>query len=261
MPGPRRAGALARPGRLPFPAVPFLFLATRADDAAADDEYSAMLRACRLEEGQLRRVRLERDPLGAVDLDEWAGVIVGGSPFNISDPLDVKSAVQQRVESEMADLLHRVVQRDHPFFGACYGIGALAVHQGGIVDRTFAEPVGPVEVELTPAGCADPVFGGLPRRFTAFVGHKEAVAGPPPSSAVLAGSVSCPVQAIRVGSHVYATQFHPELDVDGLCLRVDVYRHAGYFPPDQAEAVKAAARQVAVVAAAEPLRAFAERYG
>ena len=35
----------------------------------------------------------------------------------------------------------------------------------------------------------------------------------------------------RVKNNVYATQFHPELDVPGLVTRIHVYQHFGYFPP------------------------------
>ena len=67
----------------------------------------------------------------------------------------------------------------------------------------------------------------------------------------LASSPACPVQAFRIGRNVYATQFHPELDIHGLCTRIDVYQHAGYFEPDQAESVKAMARAGPGVRAAE----------
>ena len=63
---------------------------------------------------------------------------------------------------------------------------------------------------------------------------------------LLAESAACPVQAFRVGRNVYATQFHPELDLAGICTRIDVYRHAGYFEPDQADVLKARAAEVDV---------------
>jgi GMP synthase (glutamine-hydrolysing) len=50
---------------------------------------------------------------------------------------------------------------------------------------------------------------------------------------ILAYSESCPVQAFRVGTRVYATQFHPELDLDGLATRIEVYKYAGYFEPEE----------------------------
>jgi GMP synthase (glutamine-hydrolysing) len=71
----------------------------------------------------------------------------------------------------------------------------------------------------------------MPQRFDAFVGHKEACSSLAPSAVLLASSAGCPVQMFRVGRNVYATQFHPELDVAGLVTRVRVYQHAGYFHP------------------------------
>lgn len=239
---------------------PFVFLATRADDVVADDEYAAMLRYTGLGEDQLERVRMERVSLGEVDLARWSGIIVGGSPFNVSDPLSKKSAVQQRVEAEMSALLDKVVPADFPFFGACYGIGALVVHQGGVIDRTYGEPAGTVAVSLTDVGRADPVFGQLPETFGAFVGHKEAVAVVPMSAEVLASSPGCPVHALRVGANVYATQYHPELDAVGMCVRVDAYVHEGYFEPAAAEEVKDAARRADVTHAGEALAHFVARH-
>ena len=42
---------------------PFLLLASRAEDAAAEDEYEAYLRYGGLEPSQLRRIRMEAAPL------------------------------------------------------------------------------------------------------------------------------------------------------------------------------------------------------
>jgi GMP synthase (glutamine-hydrolysing) len=239
---------------------PFLLLATRAEDRAADEEYAAMLRFSGLQEGQLVRHRLEQVPLGPIDLDHWSGIVLGGSPFNTSDPEAEKSAVQHRVETELADLLDEVVARDFPFLGACYGVGTLGVHQGGVVDRTYGEPVGPVEVALTPEGAADPLTGVLPGTFEAFVGHKEAVAELPPHAVRLASSAGCPVQAFRVRSRVYATQFHPELDVPGIATRIDIYRNEGYFHPSTAEELKAAAARGNVVHPTAMLSRFVELF-
>ncbi|WP_345711758.1 glutamine amidotransferase [Kineococcus glutinatus] len=239
---------------------PFLLLATRADDDVADAEHAAVLRYGGLRPGELVRVRLEREPMPEVDLDALSGVVVGGSPFCTSDPEETKSDVQRRVERELAALLDRVVAADAPFLGACYGIGTLGVHQGGVVDRTHAEPIAAVPVTLTAAGRADPLLGALPDVFDAFVGHKEALRVPPPHAVVLASSPACPVQAFRVGRNCYATQFHPELDVEGILGRVRVYRRAGYFPPEEYEEVVARLRRARVEVPPLLLRGFVERY-
>ena len=240
---------------------PFLLLSIRADDAAADNEYASFLSLAGLEEGDLRRVRLDRRALGGIDLRDWSGIWLGGGPFNYSDPKESKSEVQRRVEADLRGLLDAVVRADFPFLGACYGIGALGNHQRAVLGRRYAEPVGLVRVALTPPGRRDPVLRELPATFDAFTGHKEAITKLPGHAVLLASSAGCPVQAFRIGSNVYATQFHPELDAAGLCTRIDVYKHAGYFPPTQAEELKALARRSDVRHPPTILRAFVRRYG
>jgi GMP synthase (glutamine-hydrolysing) len=220
---------------------PFLLLAIRAEDAAADNEYESFLAFTGLDEHDLRRCRLEQRALGNVDLQDWSGILLGGGPFNASDPEGSKSPVQRRVEADLRGLLGMVVSADFPFLGACYGIGTLGSHQGAVVDRRYAEPVGSVRVTLTREGREDPLLRGLPATFDAFVGHKEALSRLPRHAVLLASSPTCPVQAFRIGSRVYATQFHPELDAAGMCTRIDVYKHAGYFEPEQATELKALA--------------------
>ena len=239
---------------------PFLLLSTRADDHAADAEYRSFLRFGALEEEDLHLIRLGAEPLPELDVSAYSGIFLGGSPFNASDPEVSKSAVQLRVERELGLLLDRVVARDIPFLGACYGIGTLGRHQGGVVDTTYAEQIGAVKVTVTADGAADPLLAGLPTSFAAFVGHKEACSSLPASAVLLASSATCPVQMFRVGANVYATQFHPELDVEALVQRISIYRHAGYFPPEEAEEYMARARELTVDQPLAILGAFVRRY-
>ena len=239
----------------------FLLLSSRAEDVAVDGEYEAFLRFSGLPRDRLHAVRMEAAPLPPLRLEDYAGVFVGGSPFNSSDPPELKSAVQHRVEAEMRALLDEVVERDFPFFGACYGVGTLGVHQGGVVDRTYAEPIGAVRVRLTDEGRADPVLAGLSPEFDAFVGHKEACLELPPSAVLLASSAACPVQMFRVKNNIYATQFHPELDVPGLVTRIHVYQHFSYFPPSELEELVARVSPAVVTEPSKMLANFVARYG
>src|SRR5205814_10303051 len=134
-------------------------------------------------------------------------------------------------------------------------------HEGAVLDRRHAEPVGCVSVTLTPGGRADPLLAGLPGTFDAFAGHKEAISKLPGHAVLLARSAACPVQAFRVGANVYATQFHPELDMAGLSTRIEVYKHAGYFAPDEADEIRMAAARSDVSRAPAILRGFVARYG
>jgi GMP synthase (glutamine-hydrolysing) len=240
---------------------PFLLLASRAEDQAADDEYAAFLRFAGLSPDQLHRVRLEAGPLPELDLDDYAGIFLGGSPFNTTDPAESKLAVQRRVEADLARLLDDVVARDFPFFGACYGVGTLGTHQGGVVDRTYTEPLSSVPIRLTEEGLRDPLLAGVPEQFDAFVGHKEAVRVLPPSAVLLATGDACPVQMFRVKRNVYATQFHPELDPPGFCARARVYQHYGYFPPNELEELIGRLSVGVVTEPGRLLKNFVARYG
>jgi GMP synthase (glutamine-hydrolysing) len=60
---------------------------------------------------------------------------------------------------------------------------------------------------------------------------------------------------------VYVTQFHPELDIDSLAQRMQIYRNAGYFHPDDFDILIEMARTSGV--AEHPhrlLRNFVTRY-
>ncbi|MDJ0319686.1 glutamine amidotransferase [Pseudarthrobacter sp. PS3-L1] len=245
--------------------LPFLLIGSRPEDLAADEEYQAYLAFCGLEPEHLIHLRLEAEPSRTVDLEsldlrELSGIIVGGSPFTSTDPQAAKPAVQVRVERELASLLDRLVPLDFPFFGACYGVGTLGTHQGAIIDRTFGEELGAVAISLTPAGLEDPVLAGLSPEFLAFTGHKEACSHLPSHAVLLAGSPSCPVQMFRIGANMYATQFHPELDVAGLETRIEIYQHAGYFPAGSAAEVTERVRLASVTEPMAILRNFAMRY-
>lgn len=239
---------------------PFLLLATRAEDVPADEEYRLFLRFAGLDEEHLIRVRMEAGPLPPVDLDELSGIFVGGGPFNASDPPESKSPIQRRVESEFAALLDEVVARDFPFLGACYGVGTVGAHQGAVIDNTYREPISVVEVTRTAEGRRDPLLAALPDTFPAFVGHKEAIRTLPASATLLATSQNCPVQMFRVGQNVYATQFHPELDVDGITTRIHAYAGHGYFAADELQDTLTAVRRLPVMHTGEILRTFVERY-
>ncbi|MFI7481004.1 glutamine amidotransferase [Kocuria sp. M1R5S2] len=240
---------------------PFLLLATRAEDDVADEEYETICRFSGLAESRLHRVRLEAGPMPAVDLDRYSGVVVCGSPFNSSDPPELKSQVQRRAESEMRELLDEVVVRDFPFLGACYGVGTLGTHQGAVVDRSRGEEIDAIEVTLTEEGRRDPLLRQLPPAFHGFVGHKEGTRTLAPAAVLLATGARCPVQMFRIKQNLYATQFHPELDSTALLNRIEAYKDHGYFPAGTAEDVKDRVRSAPpVTEPARILAAFVDRF-
>ncbi|MFH5821835.1 glutamine amidotransferase [Georgenia sp. AZ-5] len=239
---------------------PFALLASRSEDVAADEEYASFLRFTGLRPDQLARIRMESGRFTPLDLDDYSGLFLGGSPYTASIPTEYKSDEQLRVETELGGLLTDVRARDFPFLGLCYGVGTLTRLAGGVVDGTYAEETAAVEVRLTAEGRDDALLAGVPERFHAYVGHREACRVLPPGAVLLASSAACPVQMYRLGANQYVTQFHPEMDREAMMTRIDVYRHAGYFPAADVDQVIVRVSRADVRHSHRLLRTFVERY-
>lgn len=234
----------------------FLLISARPEVEAVGPEYTAFQRATGLDAGRLEHLRLDVDPIETVDLSRYAGVFVGGSPFNVSTPESGKHAVQRRVEADLARLAEHGLASATAVMFTCYGIGVLTRVLGGEVGVEHGEQAAQVELTLTDAGRTDPVTGGAPHRFTALTGHKESTSRLPGDVALLATSPACPVQMYRAGDHVYATQFHPEVSPADFVARAQVYRHHGYFPASELVAVSERLAGASVTEPARMLRAF-----
>ncbi|MBV7409691.1 glutamine amidotransferase [Maritimibacter sp. DP1N21-5] len=242
---------------------PFLILQLRPERVASDDEFAAILTKGGLDRGEVRRIELDHEdlPLG-LDPADFAGIIVGGGPGCVSDPPEAKDPVEARIEAQILSLMPKITDRDLPFLGCCYGIGILGQHlaPGSVSKDHYGEAVGPSTCRVTVEGRADPLLTGLPDAFDAFVGHKEALDRLPAGVVRLVTSGPCPNQMVRFARNVYATQFHPELDAQGLETRIGVYRHRGYFPPETAEALVAMGHAADVTWPGEILRNFVRRF-
>jgi GMP synthase-like glutamine amidotransferase len=106
-----------------------------------------------------------------------------------------------------------VRELDRPFLGLCLGHQLLADALGGTCGPQRPPEIGVMEVELTAAGQADPLFAGLPARQPCLQWHSVRVAEPPAGAAVLARSALCPVQALRLG-RAWSMQYHVEVEPD-----------------------------------------------
>jgi len=158
------------------------------------------------------------EPLGPALLERADAVLVGGSGHYSS--LDDHQGIRAGV-----DFLGDVAASGFPTFASCFGFQCMVIALGGEVIRDEERSeVGTFELELTPDGAADPLFGSLPARFLAQEGHKDRALRLPAGVENLARSERCPYQALRVpGKPVYATQFHPELAWTDQRLRFERY--------------------------------------
>ena len=239
-----------------------LILQLRPETDASDDEYASILGKCRMTPDQTHRIRLDQENIPAdLDVTDYAAVIVGGGPGCVSDPPEKKSKTESRIEEQIFALMPQITERDHPYMGCCYGLGILAQHLGGEVSKArYAEPVGPASCTLTEDAKGDRLLQGLEPAFDVFVGHKEAVQSLPPGTVHLIRSETCPMQMIRYGENVYATQFHPEADAHDFERRIQIYKNHGYFPPEDADRLIEACHAAEVTVPGEIMRRFAERY-
>lgn len=168
------------------------------------------------------------DPLPP-SLDHVAGLVVLGGAMGAYD-----DAVVPWLGATKA-LLAEAVERGLATLGVCLGHQLLAVACGGRV-RPAPEPqLGVLGLQLTAAATDDPLFGRLPAETSVVHWNDDLVVDAPPDSVVLSTSPAG-IQALRVGSHAWGVQFHPEVDPDTVAVWAQHDLAAGRLAADQAAA-------------------------
>ncbi|MGV2900849.1 glutamine amidotransferase-related protein [Microbacterium sp. AGC62] len=233
-----------------------LYVCVRPELGAADAEHASFRRA--LGADVVDRLDLLQTPLDLERARAYRGIVVGGSPYNVSDTL--KSPEQLRVEADLRTLADAAVASEVAVFFTCFSIGVVTRMLGGEVVTDTPEPASATVIDVTPEGAADPVFGPSGPALTVFTAHKESAAHTPPGAVLLATNEVCPVQAYRVGTHLYAAQFHPEPTPRDFADRMTFYRTTGYFDPDEFDAVQQQVLAASVTEGAALLRRFAETF-
>lgn len=216
---------------------PFLLVSTRPEEEALDDEYRSFVAVARVEESELEQLRLDMLGLPTIDVCQYSGIVVAGSPYGMTTPAEKKSATQLRMEEELVRIFREVDESAVPCLTTGFGTEVAVALRGGTVSRKWAEGPQMVDVLLTPEGRADPLLEGVPAEFSVYVDHREAVDTLPDGAVILAGSVTCPAQVLRLGERFWATQFNPELDSDAISARLRAFEDAGYPGTDDIESL------------------------
>lgn len=236
--------------------APLLYVCVRPQRDAAVAEWASFRDGLGVGDDDLVHHDLVREPLPD-DIERFAAVVVGGSPFNVTDT--EKTDGQRRLERDLERLAATAIEGRTAALFTCFGIGVVTRLLGGVVTLQHPEGTGPADIVLTDAGRDDELFGILSPRFEALTAHKEGTDSVPPGATLLARNDACPVQAYRAGRGLWATQFHPEPTTDAFVARMRVYRDAGYFDADAFDEVSAHVRTASIEQPTRLLRSFAAR--
>lgn len=202
----------------------FLLLQVRnSDDPMREHEVECFSRSFRCRRDRIRVFDLLSGVPSQGALDDADVVLLGGSgEYSVAKGGPWLSAALESMQ--------RLYETSKPTFASCWGFQAMARAMGGevITDRSQAE-VGTLWLELTPEGRNDPVFGPLGHRFQVQIGHEDIVTRLPEGASLLASSATVENEAFRFdGRPIYCTQFHPELDREGIIKRIAQY--PAYLP-------------------------------
>ena len=160
------------------------------------------------------------------ELQGFDGFLIGGSPSSVHD--------EDAWIEQLLTVIRKAFASGKPLAGACFGHQAIAKALGGVVAPNPGPFVlGTAETEVVaPAPWMEPV-----RSFRLAAAHGEQVTGLPPGAEVVGVTPGCPAAAYRIGSTVFATQYHPEMTPAFLTALVDEF--APHFPADVGDAARA----------------------
>ncbi len=133
---------------------------------------------------------------------ELPGLILLGGPMSANDNTPF-------LRHQLA-ALDVALRESIPILGICLGAQLLAKAAGAQVYRNQEPEIGFFNIQLTPAGVADPILGKLDRQECVFHWHSDTFSLPR-GSELLAYSASKKNQAYRIENFAYGLQFHPEV--------------------------------------------------
>lgn len=131
------------------------------------------------------------------------------------------SAMIQKIH----DTIHKAIEKDIPVLGITFGAQIMAmICAGEDHHMTGLAQVGTYETTLTLSGELDELFSGLPSPFLAQYGHMEHIRGLSDECEILAKTERVEIAAFRhKKSRTWGIMFHPELNLDDIHQRLEVY--------------------------------------
>ena len=161
------------------------------------------------------------DSVGKPDLDnleQYSGIISMGAHAGVLE--EDKHAWM----SHERKIMQWALDTETPLLGLCFGSQLLASAAGGRIYKAETGEFAWTKVDMLPAAANDPVIGTLGETVDAFQFHYDNIELP--KNAVLLGESNGTIEAFRVGSSAWATQFHPEVGLSQQLAWLSTYRGA-----------------------------------
>jgi len=156
-------------------------------------------------------------------LEDFDALWVMGGPMDVWDVDEHPWLVPEK-----AAIRRWVRELQRPFLGFCLGHQLLADALGGTCGPEKTPEIGVMDIHLTDAGRADPLFAGMPGVQKSLQWHGVRVAQAPDDAQILATSTRSKNEAMRVGSNAWSMQYHVEVEPDTVAnwAKVPAYRSA-----------------------------------
>jgi GMP synthase-like glutamine amidotransferase len=149
--------------------------------------------------------------------DHYQGWVLTGSVASVNDGAPWMA--------RLAELVRHLHRRQVPLVGLCFGHQMVAHALGG---RVGASPGG-WRIGSAATHYRAELYAALSwmqpsqATITLFAAHQEQVLQPPPEAQVLGGDPFAPAAALLVGTHIFTTQYHPELSREFMLALLDEY--------------------------------------
>jgi GMP synthase (glutamine-hydrolysing) len=149
----------------------------------------------------------------APPLEGFAGVLSFGGATNPDED------EAQPWLTGVRELVGRVLERGLPCVGVCLGGQLLAQASGGEAStETHPDEIGWRQLEVADEVAHDPVFGGFRDGEWVYQFHTYCITAPP--DATVLAATRGDHQLFRVGEAAWGTQFHLEVDMPTLAIKL-----------------------------------------
>ena len=164
---------------------------------------------------------VQNDSVGRPDLEkleQYSGIISLGAHAGVLEEEKHPWMSHER------KIMQWVLATETPLLGLCFGSQLLASAAGSRIYKAENGEFAWTKVNMLPEASSDPVMGALGDTADAFQFHYDSF--DLPENAVLLGESNGTIEAFRVGSSAWATQFHPEVGLSQQLAWLSTYSRA-----------------------------------